>query len=297
MKVLVTGGSGFLGAWIVRRLMGKGIEVRVLDVNADRSIVRQIAGPLADDLDWQLGDVSKRKDVDLAAKGCQAAIHLAGVLTPACRLNPVRGAEINLIGTLNLFEAGIANGFRSVVYTSSAGVFGPDDGRQPRPETHYGAFKLATEGSARAYWADHGFSSVGFRPYVIYGPGRETGASAGASLACRAAARGEAYVIPHTGAAGFVYVEDVAAAFEAALLSDLTGARVYNLAGELVTVDGVLEEIRRQVPLAQVSAQGPPMPIVSELAADDLSHVFPGLPQTPLAQGIAETIAHYRQFV
>src|SRR5512140_880878 len=124
MKVLVTGGGGFVGAWVIRRLMQDGMELRVIDSNSNRRIVREIIGSRVDELDWRVGDVSRMAEMDAAAKGCQAAIHLAGVLTPACSENPARGAEINLIGTLNLFEAGMRNGFRKVVYCSTAGVFG-----------------------------------------------------------------------------------------------------------------------------------------------------------------------------
>jgi nucleoside-diphosphate-sugar epimerase len=293
-KVLVTGGSGFIGAWIVRRLLRKGIEVRIFDLNSNRQVMREIVGPRADQLDWCIGDVSKMAEVAAAAKGCQSVVHLAGVLTPACRDNPVRAAEINLIGTLKVFEAAMLHGFQRVVYCSTAGVYGPDDGLVPRPTTHYGAFKLATEGSARAYWEDHGFASVGFRPYVIYGPGRETGSTAGPSLACRAAARGEAYTIPYTGAAGYIYVDEVAAAFEAALFTDLSGAHVFNLAGEVATVDAIIGEIRRQVPEAKLQAEGGPLPIASVIDPGNLYQAFPTLPRTTLAEGIAATITHYR---
>ncbi|WP_171016008.1 SDR family oxidoreductase [Ramlibacter sp. 2FC] len=155
---------------------------------------------------------------------------------------------INLIGSLNLFEAARAQGLRQLVYASTAGVYGPDDARQPLPATHYGAFKLAVEGSARAYWRDHGLASVGFRPFVVYGPGRESGISAGPSIACRAAVRDEPYTIGYTGASGLIYVDDVATAFEQALLTPAQGASVYNLVGETATVDQVMAEIRRLVP-------------------------------------------------
>jgi len=294
VKVLVTGGSGFVGAWIVRRLLQRGVAVRILDKNSNRTIVREIVGPEADTLEWHIGDVSSMTDVSLAAEGCQAAVHLAGILLPACRENPVRGAEINLIGTLNLFEAGIRNGFQKIVYSSTAGVFGPDDGLVPRPVTHYGAFKLATEGSARAYWEDQCFQSVGFRPFVIYGPGRETGLSAGPSLACRAAARGEAYTVPYIGSAGYVYVDDVAAAFESALFTDLPGANVFNLVGEVAPIEDVIQAIRRVVPEAVLNAEGEPLPIASGIGDDNLYDVFHGLQRTALKDGIAATIEHYR---
>jgi UDP-glucose 4-epimerase len=295
MRVLLTGGSGFIGAWIIRRLTRRGIDVRVFDINANRSTVAEIAGDaVARNLDWVVGDIRSADEVKQAAKGCDGGIHLAGVLTPACKANPVRGAEINLIGTLNVFEAARLHGFRSLVYSSSAGVFGPDDASHPAPTTLYGAFKLAGEGCARAYWADIQLPSIGFRPLVVYGPGRETGLSAGPSLACRAAARGEPYVHPFTGSSGLVYVDDCAAMFEQALVSAAKGATVYNVIGDVVSVDDVLAEIRRNVPDARLSASGPPLPIAPGIAEDGLDDLLPGRQRTSLAQGIKATIDFYR---
>lgn len=267
----------------------------MFDISAERRIVAEVAGPsLAQSLDWQVGDIRDGEAVRRAAEGCDGAIHLAGVLTPACAADPVRGAEINLIGSLHVFEAARAQGLRQVVYASSAGVYGPDDAHHPLPATHYGALKLAVEGSARAYWRDHGLASVGFRPFVVHGPGRETGVSAGPSIACRAAVRGEACTIGYTGASGLIYVDDVAAAFEQALLKPLQGASVHNLVGETATVDQVMAEIRRQVPGAQLDAAGPPLTIAPGLDEEGLGALLPGRQRTSLAQGIAATIAHYR---
>lgn len=197
MTVLVTGGGGFLGAWIIRRLTARGIAVRVFDRREDRGIVRTIAGDIADRLDWRTGDVASASDVSRAAEGCDFAIHLAALLTPACAENPILGARVNLIGTLNVFEAAKTGGMRGVAYASSAGVFGPNDGAIPFPTTHYGAFKLACEGCGRAYWEDARLSSIGFRPAIVYGPGRETGLTAGPSIACREAAAGRSYTSLH----------------------------------------------------------------------------------------------------
>ena len=296
MRVLLTGGSGFIGAWIIRRLTRRGIDVRVLDINASRSTVAEIAGDdVARKLDWIVGDIRMTDEVRQAAKGCDGVIHLAGVLTPACKANPVRGAEINLIGTLNVFEAARQHGFPSVVYASSAGVFGPDDASHPAPTTLYGVLKLAGEGCARAYWVDHALPSIGLRPLVVYGAGRELGLSAGPSLACRAAARGEAYVHPFTGTSGFIYADDCAMMFEQELLSAAKCAVVYNLIGDVATVDDVLAEIRRNVPDARLSASGPPLPIAPGIAGDGLDKLFPERQRTSLAQGIKATIEHYRR--
>jgi nucleoside-diphosphate-sugar epimerase len=294
MRVLVTGGSGFLGAWIIRRLMARGVDLRVFDVHARRETVVGIAGDAACQLDWRVGDIRRADDVRAAMQGCDGVVHLAGVLTPDCSAQPVRGAEINLIGALHVFDAAHALGLRSVVYASSAGVYGPQDAHHPEPATHYGAFKLAVEGSARAYWLERGIASVGFRPFVVYGPGRETGVSAGPSLACRAAVRGEACTIGYTGASGLIYVDDVAQAFEQALLAPPQGASVYNLVGQRTTVDEVIAEIRRQVPGAQLYAAGPPLTIAPGITEEGLGALLPLRQPTSLAQGIAATLAHYR---
>lgn len=295
MRVLVTGGNGFMGAWIIRRLLARGCHVRVFDRTEDRRLVDAVAGPdavhgVTPGVSWHTGDIAHAADVAAAMDGCGGVIHLAGVLTPVCAADPVRGAEINLIGTLNVFDAAIAHGLDRVIYTSSAGVFGPDDPVNPAPASHYGAFKLACEGSARAYWTGRGMPSVGFRPFIVYGPGRETGVSAGPTLACRAAARGEAYTIPFTGTVGMVYVEDVAAAYESALFGPCTGARVVNLAGEPASMDTIIALIRDQIPDAALSCAGPLLPIAPGVVSDPVD-----APATPLAQGLARTIAFYRQ--
>jgi nucleoside-diphosphate-sugar epimerase len=294
VKVLVTGGSGFLGAWVIRRMLARGLSVRVLDVSADRKVVREIVGAAADDLEWCTGDVSNAADVEAALAGCRHVAHIAGVLTPVCRADPVRGAEINLLGTLHVFNAARRAGIRRVVYVSSAGVYSDAHGLYPEPSTHYGAFKLACEGSARAYFKDAGISSVGLRPLVIYGPGREGGPSAGVSVACKAAVRGEPFDIAFTGRTGFVYVDEVAEAIELGLFSDREGAFAYGMKGEVAEVADVLAAIRQLHPAAALSCSGAPIWLSSDFDDVPLYQDFPALRKVALSEGIAQTIAHYR---
>ncbi len=295
MRVLITGGGGFIGAWIIRRLLASGDEVRVFDTKSDRNIVREIIGTAADTLDWRVGDVSDRLALQGAAEGCDTIFHMAAILTPACAVDPIRGAEIVLIGTLNAFEAARKHGMRQITYMSSAGVFGPDDGVHPRPTTHYGAFKLACEGSARAYWLDHGIASVGFRPLVVYGPGRETGLTAGPTLACRAAAENRDYTIPFTGASDFLFVDDIAAAFVIAAASELNGAGAYNLVGAKATAEDFAAEIMRRAPSNHIRAEGPALPVSGDIEPGTVRDVFPTIPLTTLGDGISATIDHYRK--
>jgi nucleoside-diphosphate-sugar epimerase len=283
MNVLITGG-GFLGQRLAHSLQAAGHAVRVLDVASAPSPA----------FDWRRGDVASLGDVSRALDDCSHVVHLAALLTPACAAEPLRGAQVNLIGTLNVFEAARRAGLKHVVYASSAGVYGPDDPTQPRPTTLYGTWKLAGEGIARSYLADHGIGSVGLRPFVVYGAGREVGLSSGPSLACRAAARGEAYTIPFSGRTGLVYVDDVVRAFAAALTPRQSGAFVFDMPGVIVSMDELIAEIRRQVPSAKLAASGSPLPIAADVAQADPSAVLGALPVTPLADGVAATLAACR---
>lgn len=246
-------------------------------------------------MDWFVGDVGNIDDVTSAARDCDAIVHIAAMLGPACAEDPIRCMAVNLGGTLNMFEVARDLGIRKLIYTTSAAVFGPSDGEHPRPSTHYGAMKLAEEGCARAYYETAGIASIGFRPFVVYGPGREKGLSAGPSFACRAAARGEPYVMPFSGQTNFIYVEDCAAAYEQALFIEPDKAEMFNLTGQTETVENFLEEVRSQVPTADLQVSGTPLPFAADLAPDGFDTFFPGLQPTSLSDGIASTISFYRE--
>src|SRR6202035_3196469 len=227
--------------------------------------------------------------------GCEAVVHLAAVLIPTARKDPLLGARVNVLGTLHVFEAAKRAGVRGIAYASSAAVFGPDDGLQPEPRTHYGAYKLCNEGNARAYWYDAGVRSVGLRPATVYGPGREIGVTADPTLAMRAAAEGRPYTIRFTGSTGMDYVEGVATIFARAATETPDGAFAFSLQGQLATIDEVLGAIRTVVPTADVRAEGPPLPIAAEVDESPMLARFPGVPRTSLAAGTRTTIEYYRR--
>lgn len=295
MRILVTGGGGFIGAWILREIARAGFTPVVLDRTEDRSKVAEIAGrDFAAGLEWAAADIADTSAVVEAARGCERIIHLAGLLTPACRADPILGAQVNLIGTLNAFLAAREHRMPSVLYMSSAGVFGPDGGPEPHPTTLYGAYKLAGEHAARAFREDHGIGSIGFRPYVVYGPGRDGGLSAGPTLACRAAARGEAYTIPITGPFDMIQVSDVAAAFRRAVEMPLDDAHVVNLIGQPTTADEIAAVIRDAAPGARIDCAGDPMPIASPASDATLARLFPDWRPIGIEEGLRSTIDFYK---
>lgn len=291
-KILITGGSGFIGASLIKRLSGNGVSLRVFDLSEDRSTVESIAG-VVPGLEWIQGDIRDAGAIEAALAGCDGVVHLAGLLTTQCANDPVLGAQVNLIGTLNVFNAVKKQGLRQVIYASSAGVFGPDDPVNPCPVNHYGAFKLATEGSARAYWRDAGIASIGLRPFVVYGPGREVGVSAGPSLACRAIARGQDYDIPFSGSTGLVHVDDVVDVIVRALGMRLEGAQVFNLTGDVIEIAALAELFNSHWPAARIGVSGGSLNIVSGVSEADLDLAMPARQKTPLLQGLQSTVAFY----
>ncbi|GLR53621.1 NAD(P)-dependent oxidoreductase [Shinella yambaruensis] len=297
MRVLITGAGGFIGAWAIRRFIAADVAVRAFDIRSDRRIPDEVDVAAADAVEWSRGDITDAAAVEKAARGCAAIVHLAGLQTPACMADPVAGAMVNVIGTLNVFRAALSTEAGFVVYASSAAVFGPDNGHTPFPVTHYGTYKLANEGNARAFFREEGLSSIGLRPFTVYGPGRDTGLSAGFTLACRAAAERRPYVIGLTGASDMLFVDDVAAAIETAVATRPKGASAFSLIGETASVEDFIREIGRHVPDAQIRAEGPPISTYFELTPDRIETVLPGLPRTPLEAGVRRTINHYRRRV
>jgi nucleoside-diphosphate-sugar epimerase len=220
-------------------------------------------------------------------------INLAGLMTPDCSSNPILGAKVNILGSINVFEALKKNNIKFLVYASSAGVFGQKDKYNPFPETHYGAYKLAVEGVARAYFNEANISSVGIRPYVIYGPGREIGGTAGVTLACKAAKQGYNYTINFSGKAGFVFVEDVTNLVERLIDKAPIGALTMNINGITTSVENFVSIIKKIIPDAKVKFNGKPLNVVEEILGGGPSKIFYDFKYTSLDHGINKTINFY----
>lgn len=308
--VLVTGAEGCIGSWVVKLLLESGAHVIAYDRTSDHERLSLIAPELN-----RSNLVPARGMIEDAARirslvsmyGVTQIVHLAAVLMPFCQNDPVAGGMINVIGTLNVFEAARqASHPVRVAYASSSAVWGPpteyadrqrylNESDPLKPSTHYGVFKQANEGNARAYWLANGISSFALRPWTVYGPGRDTGLTAAPSLAMQAAARGEAYHMPVSGRMDLQYVRDVAQAFLDCLASPHEGAFVYNLAGEIVTMADVVDRIAEAAPdsKGRITFGGPEVPVAVEMDDSAIRTAIPQLKKTPLADGIAETIALY----
>ncbi|WP_417279051.1 NAD-dependent epimerase/dehydratase family protein [Celeribacter sp.] len=292
--VLVTGGTGFLGAFVARELVAQGMRPRLFDLKPDAQTLEFVAPGLSRQCELIAGDVTDRAAVAEAMAGCGALIHLAGLMTVDCKADPIRAAQVNLIGGQTVIAEAVAAGVSRMAFASSSAVYGSGEGRLPHPETLYGVHKLAIEGMARCAGLDHGLLSVGFRPYIVYGPGESAGIAAGPSIALRAAALGQSAKIEFSGAVGFVHVTDVARAFVTGLSNAETGAPCFDLHGVSATVAEFVTLLTRAVPGARVDVEGMPLKTPEILQGGAQAAWFDALPVTGLEEGIDTTLAHWR---
>ena len=298
-RFLITGALGCIGAWTCRELVRETVPVVAFDLGESRHRLELIMS--ADELEqvtFVRGDVTDLAGLEHALDEHEITnvVHLAALLIPLARENPPRGAQVNVTGTVNIFEAVKRSGLPGVAYASSAAVFDAADGARVaedaagHPITHYGVHKQANEGAARVYWHDDGVASVGLRPYVVYGPGRDTGLTASPTLAMAAAVRGESYRISFGGRMQLHYAPEAARAFIAAARSPGEGAVVRNLGGPAAEMSDVVAAIEAAVP-----------EVAGRISYDELILPFPEEFEssspltTPLEQGVRETIEHFRR--
>jgi nucleoside-diphosphate-sugar epimerase len=297
-RVLVTGALGCIGSWTVRSLLDEGAEVIGVDAGGSDHRVRALLGQgEIERVTWVQADISL---ADVAATLFAAhepthVIHLAALQVPACASDPVRGAAVNVVGSVALLHAAASARLESTfVYASSIASSGPTDA-QPEPSTHYGVFKRANEGNARVFWDSHALPSIGLRPYIVYGPGRDQGLTSDPTKAMRAAALGEPFTIGYRGRAQLQYARDVAGHFLAAARATVAGAHVLNTPGVHATVDEVVAAIERAAPgsAAQITVDGGVLPFPDEVDATAFAEVVGEPALTPLDEGVAETIAFF----
>jgi UDP-glucose 4-epimerase len=171
MRALVTGGAGFIGSNLVRRLFEERLTVRILDNFS--SGYRTNVHPDAEVVE---GDVRDAGVVDAAVAGCDLVFHLAASVGNTRSIeHPIEDTEINALGTLRVLEAARAHRVKRIVYSSSAGIFGelktlPIDESHPiDPDTPYGASKLAGEKLCLAYGKLYPLEAVCLRYFNVYG--------------------------------------------------------------------------------------------------------------------------------
>jgi UDP-glucuronate 4-epimerase len=304
-RFLITGALGCIGAWATALLVREGASVTTFDLGSDRRRLEEIVTPEeVSVVPHVVGDITDLAALErvLDEHEITNVVHLAAMLIPLAKDDPPRGAHVNVVGTVNVFEAVKRRRHRiaGLAYASSAAVYDRDDGDRVdeaadgHPITHYGVHKLANEGAARVYWRDDRVPSIGLRPYIVYGPGRDTGLTAGPTLSIAAAVRGEPYHIGFGGVAQYQFAPDAAAAFISAAREAQEGAVVANLGGPPLEMENVVAAIAATVPAAStlVTFEAVQLPFPKEFGAE----IRPA-PVTPIEVGVRETAAHFRRRV
>ncbi|WP_252699517.1 NAD-dependent epimerase/dehydratase family protein [Natronosalvus vescus] len=305
--VLVTGGTGFIGSYVVEDLVAEGHEVVAFDLSTNPRILEKLE--VVDDVEIRRGDVSEVTDVIGAVRetGATHIVHLAALLTTTARENPRAAMQVNIEGTNNVFETAriLDDQVERVAWASSAAVFAPptnytdNDGWVTEddlvyPDTLYGATKEYNEHQARVYYDDHDVSHVALRPTVAYGPYRETGGSAFLANIIEKPALGESFAVEYGDQViDWQYVRDIAQAFRKATFAPdaRLSRRVYNVRGTVATIREAAEAVEAIVPDAdlEVSDEGE-LPWTQKLdmtaAKDDLGYE----PEYDLESGFREYI-------
>jgi UDP-glucuronate 4-epimerase len=302
-RFLITGALGCIGAWSCAQLVREDVPVVVYDLgeNAERLELVMSSDEL-EGISFVRGDVTDLAQLEetIAENGVTHLVHLAAMLLPLVKADPPRGAAVNVVGTTNVFEAAKRQGVKGISYASSAAVYAPGAGRRVEdagnPTTLYGVFKLANEGTAQVFFEDDGIGSVGLRPYVVYGPGRDHGLTADPTLAMVAAARGEPYTMRWGGRSQLQYAGDAARIFIAAARAQHAGAAVFNLGGPSSHMSEVVAAIEAVAPDAtgRIEFDDVQLPFPEEMDSGGLEDVIGPIEWTPLAEGVRETIERYR---
>lgn len=250
-KALVTGGAGFIGSNLVKLLLDKGWEVKILDnfstgnrqntINLDIEIIE--------------GDICDPESAKLACKGVDVVFHMAASVGRQRSIdNPQLDSVTNLIGTINILEGMRAHSVKSIIYSSSAAIFGEliapsiDENHPINPDSPYGVSKLAAEKMILAYAGIYGITAVCLRYFNIYGVNQRFDAYGNViPIFAKNIFAGEKITIYGDGeqTRDFLNVKDVANANYLAA-TKTRGTGVFNLgSGGSITINKLAEMMQR----------------------------------------------------
>lgn len=304
---LITGGMGCIGAWTLYHLLESGKQVVNFDQSTDTHRLDWLmSAEEQEKITFVQGDLRDTNAVKavFAEHEITHVIHLAALQVPMCRANPVLGAQVNVVGTVNVFEAARERELDNIAYASSIAVYGPPSDYPPgliahdapkTPRTLYGAYKVANESTAQIYFNDYGIASTALRPYTVYGVGRDQGMTSEPTKALVAAAKDEPYTINFGGQMQFHFASDVARQFILASEQSLGGAYGFNMGQQPEKVTEFVEIIKTIIPSSAVTVDEKDLPFPIGFDDTELKKSFDTVYETPLAEGIQQTLEHIKR--
>jgi UDP-glucose 4-epimerase len=303
MRVLVTGGAGFIGSHLARRLLADGHEVRVLDNFATGN--RENLTPLGDDIEIVEGDIQSYERVHNAVGGCEVVFHEAALPSvPRSIQDPLTSNAVNVIGTLNILLASRDSGVRRVVFASSSSIYGADrtlpkqEDRAPRPIAPYAVAKLAGEGYCGSFSRVYALETVALRYFNVFGPRQDPLSQYAAVIPkfITSLLDGRPPVVFGDGeqSRDFTYIDNVIEANLLAAGAEGVAGEVFNVAcGERISLNQVLNNLREitGVDLEANYLEPRPGDVLHSLA--DIGKARDRLgyePAVPFAEGLRRTV-------
>ena len=254
MRCLITGGAGFIGSHLVEAALDRGYEVKVLD-NLSTGRRDNLSGSRGK-VNLVVGDIRDRGLVNKAARGMDLIFHHAAMAeVPASVDNPILSAEVNDLGTLNVFLAARDAGVKRVVYAGSSAVYGDikelphRECMKPDPTSPYAAHKLIGEHYANMFGRLYGLDVVSLRYFNVFGPRQDPSSpySGVISIFMDRLRQGLTPVVYGDGGQSrdFIYVTDVAEANLAAAEQPNLGGKIFNIGtGRSVTLNHMLSILK-----------------------------------------------------
>jgi nucleoside-diphosphate-sugar epimerase len=296
---------GCIGVWTLYQLTQMGERAISFDVSDNRRRLDLLLSPEEQEsITFVQGDLTNFDSVLATFKqyGITHIIHLGALQVPFCRANPVLGSQVNVVGTVNIFEAARQMGIHHLAYASSVAVYGPPEEYPPGlvahdarhdPHNLYGVYKQANEGTAKIYWLENQIGSTALRPYTVYGVARDQGMTSEPTKAMLAAAGGKSYHINFSGMMQFQLASDVALQFIDAATNPLNGAYGFNLGGEPTEVSTVAEWIQAVKPDVEITVEDSPLALPIGFDDAELRKHAMKVWETPVKDGIRTTIKQF----
>jgi UDP-glucose 4-epimerase len=311
MNYLVTGGAGFLGSYIVKRLINENENHTVIVYNRKpiATSIQEVLTP--DELSRVILIPGDMTNLDQLLRTCEVykverLIHMASMLTSDSNEKPYLAPNIMCVGTVNVFETARQLKIPRVVWASSTAVFGQFAAQYPEyewlpndaphyPYSYYGACKHLCEFFAEHYFSDFGVDSIGLRFPVVYGPGRLRGAGNFVNEVVNKPAVGEKGNVTYCDdPINFLYADDAARCSVMAARAPHTETRVFTMSGSLCTLNQVADITRSLIPDADITVNPGVKGRTFKYSAEQLEKELGFKPEWSMEAGVKETIRYLR---